>query len=373
MRRLIIANVATAVPMGAQVYQEQVASRASGGLGSGWTVDRMVVRSMRSPLAGTHRLPMRFMTGASGRTRRELGRMLYPRRAVVHRMNLELPPSPYADVITLHDVVAWKFDDESVPVAAAAAEARRADAVICVSAFTASEAVGLLGIEDPYVVPNGVGRTLLRCGPAPTRRSRGTGDQSDRSCWRPAARPGARTWLVLPRPGRPSTARDRISPWCSPARPTRAGPALFSGLPSVHQVGNLDAQLIPGLMASARALVVPSHYEGFGLPALEGMAVGVPVVAANTSSLPEVVGDAAILVEPDAAGLTEGVLFAASSEADVATFVERGSSRRRTSPGGAAWPATPRCGAPWPPRTAERSERRVPRCSASPEQRSPRS
>ena len=67
MPRLIVANLATAVPMGAQIYQEQVASRASGGLGSGWTVDRMVVRSMRSPLAGTHRLPMRFMTRASGR------------------------------------------------------------------------------------------------------------------------------------------------------------------------------------------------------------------------------------------------------------------------------------------------------------------
>ena len=165
MPRLIVANVATAVPMGAQVYQEQVASRASGGLGSGWTVDRMVVRSMRSPMAGTHRLPMRFMTGASGRTRRELGRVLYPRHAVVHRMNLELPPSPYADVITLHDVVAWKFDDESAPVAAAAAEARRADAVICVSAFTAGEAVGLLGIKDPYVVPNGVDARFFDAAP----------------------------------------------------------------------------------------------------------------------------------------------------------------------------------------------------------------
>ena len=110
-----------------------------------------------------------------------------------------------------------------------------------------------------------------------------------------------------------------------PPHPSRT--SLFSGLPSVHLVGNLDSTLMPGLMASACALVVPSHYEGFGLPALEGMAAGVPVVAANTSSLPEVVGDAAILVAPDAAGLTEGVLFATSSEAGVAAFVERGSSR----------------------------------------------
>ena len=326
MPRLIVANVATAVPMGAQVYQEQVASRASGGLGSGWTVDRMVVRSMRSPLAGTHRLPMRFMTGASGRTRRELGRVLYPRHAVVHRMNLELPPSPYADVITLHDVVAWKFDDESAPVAAAAAEARRADAVICVSAFTASEAVGLLGIEDPYVVPNGVDARFFDAAPlAPAALERlgingpfvlATGGASRRKNLAGLAE----AWPAIHR-ARP----DLALVLSGPPHPSRT--TLFSGLPSVHQVGNLDAQLIPGLMASARALVVPSHYEGFGLPALEGMAVGVPVVAANTSSLPEVVGDAAILVEPDAAGLTEGVLFAASSEAGVAAFVERGSSR----------------------------------------------
>ena len=187
MPRLILANVATAVPMGAQTYQEEVASRASAGVGSGWTVDRMIVRSLRSPLLGTHRLPMRFMTGASGCMRREVGRMLYPRGAVVHRMNLELPPSPYGDVITLHDLVAWKFDDESTPVAAAAAEARRADAVICVSAFTASEAVGLLGIEDPYVVPNGSRVALLQRGPARTHRSQLPGDQGtvragDRRC-----------------------------------------------------------------------------------------------------------------------------------------------------------------------------------------------
>src|SRR4051794_37522763 len=67
MSRLIVANVATAVPMGAEVYQEQVASRAAGGLGPGWTVDRMVVRSMRSPLAGTHRLPLRVLGGAPRR------------------------------------------------------------------------------------------------------------------------------------------------------------------------------------------------------------------------------------------------------------------------------------------------------------------
>ena len=50
---------------------------------------------------------------------------------------------------------------------------------------------------------------------------------------------------------------------------------------------------------TAAAFVFPSRYEGFGLPPLEAMACGTPVVASNVSSLPEVVGDAAILVNPE--------------------------------------------------------------------------
>ncbi len=53
-----------------------------------------------------------------------------------------------------------------------------------------------------------------------------------------------------------------------------------------------------GLMAGATALVYPSLYEGFGFPVLEGMAAGLPVLTSNVSSLPEVAGDAALLVDP---------------------------------------------------------------------------
>ena len=55
---------------------------------------------------------------------------------------------------------------------------------------------------------------------------------------------------------------------------------------------------LPALYSGALAFVFPSLYEGFGLPALEAMACGTPVITANTTSLPEVVGDAALLVDP---------------------------------------------------------------------------
>jgi alpha-1,3-rhamnosyl/mannosyltransferase len=53
------------------------------------------------------------------------------------------------------------------------------------------------------------------------------------------------------------------------------------------------------LYRAAGALAFPSHYEGFGLPALEAMHSGCPVVAANRGSLPEITGDAALLLDPD--------------------------------------------------------------------------
>jgi glycosyltransferase involved in cell wall biosynthesis len=62
--------------------------------------------------------------------------------------------------------------------------------------------------------------------------------------------------------------------------------------------GFVSDEELRALYQGARALVFPSLYEGFGLPALEAMTYGTPVLSSNVSSLPEVVGDAGLLVDP---------------------------------------------------------------------------
>jgi glycosyltransferase involved in cell wall biosynthesis len=61
----------------------------------------------------------------------------------------------------------------------------------------------------------------------------------------------------------------------------------------------LSDELVALLYSQTDVFVYPSHYEGFGLPVLEAMTLGAPVITSNTSSLPEVAGDAALLVDPD--------------------------------------------------------------------------
>ncbi|MBN1920812.1 MAG: glycosyltransferase family 4 protein [Anaerolineae bacterium] len=83
-----------------------------------------------------------------------------------------------------------------------------------------------------------------------------------------------------------------------------------AGLPenAVHFTGFIPETLKPALYCGARAFIFLSQYEGFGLPSLEALACGTPVIASDTTSLPEVVGDGGVLVPPDDAASAAAVL-----------------------------------------------------------------
>jgi len=90
-------------------------------------------------------------------------------------------------------------------------------------------------------------------------------------------------------------------------------------------LGYVESDDLPALMSAALAFVLPSLYEGFGLPVWEAMSCGAPVVCSNTSALPEVVGDAALLVDPmDVQGLAQAMGQVANDEALRLELRERG-------------------------------------------------
>jgi len=83
-------------------------------------------------------------------------------------------------------------------------------------------------------------------------------------------------------------------------------------------VGSVDPQERSLWYASASLLAYPSFFEGFGFPPLEAMATGTPVVVSNRSSLPEVVGDAGMLVDPNSATSIAMAMQAILSDTDLA-------------------------------------------------------
>jgi glycosyltransferase involved in cell wall biosynthesis len=86
----------------------------------------------------------------------------------------------------------------------------------------------------------------------------------------------------------------------------------------VRLIGFVDEADKPALYRAAKCFVFPSRYEGFGLPVLEAMACGAPVVSTDVSSIPDITGDAAFLVGPDDARRMAGGIIAALIQEDVA-------------------------------------------------------
>ena len=101
--------------------------------------------------------------------------------------------------------------------------------------------------------------------------------------------------------------------WRSDATVARIREASHTG--QIRYLGYVPESAMPGLTAQAAALIYPSLYEGFGLPVAQAMAAGCPVIASAVSSLPEITGGAALLVDPQSAGeITAAILKMGDSD-----------------------------------------------------------
>ena len=204
------------------------------------------------------------------------------------------------NIVVLHDAAPLRRPDWYSPAYAAWQRrllplvARRARHVITVSEFSRAELRELLGIEHVSVVAGGVGAAFRPDADAERARSALGLARPYVIC---VASHTARKNLAALAPAARALARDGVEVVVAGGRRPQFAPE--QGLRDLRLLGPVDDALLPGLYAGAEAFALPSHYEGFGLPVLEAMAAGTPVVAAATAALPETCGGAARLVPPD--------------------------------------------------------------------------
>ncbi len=225
---------------------------------------------------------------------------------------LLIPTRRAARIVTIHDLDFLDHPERTrreirrdYP-SLAATHAQRADAVVAVSAFTAGEVERRLGVPRDRIVVAGSGAPAWtpRPAPAPSGPILFMGTLEPRKNVGTLLDAYARLLQVLP--GAPELwlaggATDAAAPWLRAiGEPPLAG--------RVKHLGYVESHRRYDLYAQASMLVLPSHLEGFGIPALEAMTVGVPVIVSNRGALPEVTGGAAQVVEPDdAAGIAEAM------------------------------------------------------------------
>ena len=254
-------------------------------------------------LLALNRLPRFFST------------LLAPPSLIFHASNLlrNIPKTPKLTA-TIHDMTAWSLPACHTPANIAADNAyaervlKRADGLIAVSENTKRDAVQVLGLSPDKI-------RVIHLGIPPAYRSVPT-DAIARVTRRLALhkpyflsvgtiepRKNLDTlltaWQALPPDFRENYHLIVAGPpgWSSGATTKRLLQANTENR-GIRYIGYVPEPDLPALTAGAAAFVYPSLYEGFGIPVAQAMAAGAPVITSNLSSLPEITGGAAVLIDP---------------------------------------------------------------------------
>jgi glycosyltransferase involved in cell wall biosynthesis len=273
-------------------------------------------------------------------------RLLRERLDLYHATHYVIPPlaRPRA-VVTIHDIIHVLYP-QFLPSRAALLYARvmirralrRADRIITVSYNSKRDLVDYFGIPPARidVIYNGVAAPFRPDIPRPERE-------------RVAARYGlSRPYLLFLGGEKPHKNVRNVIRAFAEARRARALPhalVLAGPMPSnrsrvdalidalelgtrVVRTGIVPDEDLPGLFAGADAFLYPTLYEGFGLPVVEAMACGVPVLTSSTSALQEIAGGYAYLVDPmDVDSIARGIVDLATDAARRAEFAALGARR----------------------------------------------
>ena len=219
---------------------------------------------------------------------------------------LLMPAARAAQAVTIHDLDFLEHPERTSREIRrdyprlARAHAQRAHLVVVSSESTAKLVSNFLGVPDNRLVvcPAGAPEWALRVATAAPRAR-------EYFLFVGTLEPRKNVGVLL-------AAYERLLARLPSAPPLRlAGKSEFQGETLLQQIGRpplagrvthlgyVSADVKPQIYAAARALVIPSLHEGFGLTALEAMSAGVPVIASRRGSLPEVLGDAAMFVDPE--------------------------------------------------------------------------
>jgi glycosyltransferase involved in cell wall biosynthesis len=254
---------------------------------------------------------------------------------ITHSMHpLLMPSRRAAQVVTIHDLNFLTHPERTRAEIRrdyprlARSHAHQADRVIVVSRFTASEVASKLEVPESRIsvcspgAPSWTRRArvpadgyVLFLGTLEPRKNVGTLLEAYSrlaSGWR-SERPLPELVLAGQAPPESAALLDRLR------QPPLAGHA--------RHIGYVPPDQRRTLYEGARLLVQPSFEEGFGLPVLEAMTVGVPVVAAARGALPEVLGDAGLLVDPHDSAQMASAMTSALDEDFAAACVTRGFSQ----------------------------------------------
>jgi glycosyltransferase involved in cell wall biosynthesis len=246
------------------------------------------------------------------RRRRVHGRL---RDSLVHGPNYFLPPEAESGIITVHDLSVFRYPETHPAERVRQFERRfesslrRAAHVITDSETVRSELIGEFSLSTSAVsaIALGVDRGFRPMGgsevlPAIAEWGLEPGGYGLSVA---AFEPRKKILELIGAWGRlPPQLRER-HPLVLAGAPGWRNEELHKAISDARSegwlkyLGYVDEPLLPKLYAGARLFVYPSIYEGFGLPPIEAMASGVPVLVANRSCLPEVCGDAAAYADPD--------------------------------------------------------------------------